>query len=222
MGETGKTDWTKARLEVVPLSQLKPSPYNPSSRTEKRRLEALRKSIENYGLLYPILVNSQFEIIDGHRRATTVELLGWNAIPAIILNGDISVDEAYLEVATTVKRPRGSEWTERFAQGGNVPRRHERAIECVSEWCGSDYIHKLVKRHLSATSIVTVARRVAAYCDVPISDKEFMDKVMRWLVEGRRSNLARRLTDTSTIDPDVLFRAVIENRDVRLTAELSD
>jgi len=222
MEKTGRTNWNKARLEVLPLARLRPSPYNPSSRTEEKRLDGLRKSIEAFGLLYPILVNSHLEIVDGHRRVAAVELLGWSEIPAIVLDGDVSVEQAYLEVATTVRPPKGAEWTERFMQGGRVPKRHGRAIDCVRRWCGSEYIQTLVEKHLSARSTVDVARRVAAYCDVPYSDEEFMGKAVRWLVEGRRNNLARRLTDSRTVDPDVLFRAVIEDRDVRLTAKLSD
>ena len=47
-------------------------------------LSLLKKSIEKYGLLHPIIINKNNELVSGERRLTAVKELGWEDIDVIV------------------------------------------------------------------------------------------------------------------------------------------
>lgn len=49
-------------------------------------LTSLKKSLETYGLLYPIIINSKNVLITGERRLTAAKELGWEEIDVIVKN----------------------------------------------------------------------------------------------------------------------------------------
>ena len=58
------------KIEMLKLSQLKPSPNNPRS-IDSQAMSALTNSIEKFGLVEPIVVNTRGgkkTIIGGHQR----------------------------------------------------------------------------------------------------------------------------------------------------------
>ncbi len=54
-------------------------------------LDALKDSIRTYGLLHPILLSCNYELIAGERRLAAVKALGWDRIDATVLK--TSIDE---------------------------------------------------------------------------------------------------------------------------------
>lgn len=72
------------KIEYVPISQLKPAEYNPRKASDKEHKD-LKKSMETFGLVDPIIVNS-FEdrkniIIGGHFRCRVAKELGYKDVP---------------------------------------------------------------------------------------------------------------------------------------------
>ncbi len=53
-------------------------------------LEPLKQSLRTYGLMNPITLNAQNELIAGERRLEAAKALGWEKINAIVLGQDIS------------------------------------------------------------------------------------------------------------------------------------
>ena len=47
-------------------------------------LSLLKKSIEKYGLLHPIIINKNNELVSGERRLTAAKELGWEDIDVIV------------------------------------------------------------------------------------------------------------------------------------------
>ena len=47
-------------------------------------LSLLKKSIERYGLLHPIIINKNNQLISGERRLTAAKELGWEDIDAVV------------------------------------------------------------------------------------------------------------------------------------------
>jgi len=85
-------------LELDPNTILT-NPQQPRKRFSLNELEELKISIQNEGLLQPVLVRDRggkFELIAGERRLRAVQDLGLATIPALVL--DVS-DERMLEVA---------------------------------------------------------------------------------------------------------------------------
>ena len=74
-------------LKELPVSQLRPNPYQPRTRIDEEALDELTASIEVSGLLQPVVVRphgSGYELIAGERRWRAVQRLGWPTIPAVV------------------------------------------------------------------------------------------------------------------------------------------
>ena len=74
-------------LKDLPVSQLRPNPYQPRTRIDEEALDELTASIEVSGLLQPVVVRphgSGYELIAGERRWRAVQRLGWATIPAVV------------------------------------------------------------------------------------------------------------------------------------------
>jgi ParB family chromosome partitioning protein len=62
-------------------------------------LESLKKSLQQYGLMNPIMVNGKNELIAGHRRLEAAKLLGWEFIEAMVMDkaGELVMLELEIE-----------------------------------------------------------------------------------------------------------------------------
>jgi len=204
------------KVELVPIGSIRPSPFNPKERTDPKRLRDLKEDIRKHGLLYPIQVTADGEIIDGHRRYEVLKELGEEQIPVFRRSVNDS-EEIFQSCNLTSERLSGAQWLQRWLQGGDVPKEKLNDIQLIEKCCGRDFLAKMAELHLSPNSCIDVARACMRYCDVPYEDLEFMRLTIIWLVSGRRQNLARRIMDSRSADSNLLFRAIIENRDLRIT-----
>jgi ParB family chromosome partitioning protein len=78
-------------LRELPLSSVKPNPYQPRTRIDQAELTDLANSMEASGLLQPIVVRPRdggFELIAGERRWRAAQHLGWPRIPAVVKEVD--------------------------------------------------------------------------------------------------------------------------------------
>lgn len=79
-------------LVDLPLSAVRPNPYQPRRVFDEALLDELAKSLESSGLLQPIVVrpggNGTYELIAGERRTRAAERLGWSTIGAIVREVD--------------------------------------------------------------------------------------------------------------------------------------
>jgi ParB family transcriptional regulator, chromosome partitioning protein len=86
-------------LKDLPISSVRPNPFQPRSRIDEPALAELSASIEASGLLQPIVVRprgSGYELIAGERRWRAVQGLGWATIPAVVRDAD---DQTLLTLA---------------------------------------------------------------------------------------------------------------------------
>jgi ParB family transcriptional regulator, chromosome partitioning protein len=86
-------------LKDLPISSVRPNPFQPRSRIDEPALAELSASIEASGLLQPIVVRprgSGYELIAGERRWRAVQRLGWATIPAVVRDAD---DQTLLTLA---------------------------------------------------------------------------------------------------------------------------
>ena len=79
----------KLGITYVPIKQLKPSEYNPR-KISKESLEQLKKSIERFQMVDPIIANSapnrKDVVIGGHQRLRGAKELGFKEIPVVYVN----------------------------------------------------------------------------------------------------------------------------------------
>ena len=71
----------------IPLSEIRPNPYQPRKTFDQEALDELATSIRNYGVFQPIIVKKSikgYDLIAGERRLRASKLAGLETIPAIV------------------------------------------------------------------------------------------------------------------------------------------
>jgi ParB-like chromosome segregation protein Spo0J len=67
------------------ISKLKLAEYNPRMISEKD-LARLKKSLEKFGFIQPVVINKDFTVISGHQRIKAWKELGHDDVPTIQLS----------------------------------------------------------------------------------------------------------------------------------------
>jgi ParB family chromosome partitioning protein len=86
-------------LRELPMTSVKPNPFQPRTRMDEGPLDELVASIQASGLLQPIVVRTKgngYELIAGERRWRAATRLGWTKIPAVVRDVD---DQTLLTLA---------------------------------------------------------------------------------------------------------------------------
>ena len=81
-------------VEYLPIGDLKPDLFIPR-RISDEELEALTRSIQQFGLVDPIIVRrADLTVIGGHQRLVAARRLGYDAVPVVLV--DLSQEQARL------------------------------------------------------------------------------------------------------------------------------
>ncbi len=78
-------------LLYVPVDHISPNPHQPRQRIEKGALHRLAESIRQDGLMQPVIVRpagDRYELVAGERRWRAAQVVGLDAIPAIVRDLD--------------------------------------------------------------------------------------------------------------------------------------
>ncbi|MGG2197596.1 MULTISPECIES: ParB/RepB/Spo0J family partition protein [Paenibacillus] len=87
------------KVVEIPLSQLRPNPYQPRRNFNDETIQELASSIKEHGVIQPIIVRSVlkgYEIIAGERRYRASQVSGLPTIPAVIKK---FTDQQVMEIA---------------------------------------------------------------------------------------------------------------------------
>lgn len=87
------------KVVEIPLSQLRPNPYQPRRTFNEESIQELADSIKEHGVIQPIIVRNVlkgYEIIAGERRFRASQVCGKPTIPAVIKNFS---DQQVMEIA---------------------------------------------------------------------------------------------------------------------------
>ena len=80
------------RIDHVPIGDLRPDPFNPR-RISDAELEALTRSIREFGLVDPIIARREDRtVIGGHQRLLAARRLGLDTVPVVFV--DLSPEQA--------------------------------------------------------------------------------------------------------------------------------
>lgn len=98
----GREAFDDGLIRDVPLSEIRPSRYQPRSEISEEDIADLRASIQDRGLLQPIVVrpvDSGYEVVAGERRWRAAKAVGLQLVPAVIrhLSDQESLEVALLE-----------------------------------------------------------------------------------------------------------------------------
>lgn len=78
---------TENDIKEIPVSDIRPNPYQPRKTFNEEALHELAESIKNYGVFQPIIVKKSikgYDLIAGERRLRASKLAGLSKIPAIV------------------------------------------------------------------------------------------------------------------------------------------
>lgn len=92
--------------EIVDISLLKANDYNPN-KMPKKEMNLLAECIQNYGFLFPIIVNKEgehYRIIDGYHRYETLKRLKSEKVS--IINLEITVEQR-MQLTVLMNRIKG-------------------------------------------------------------------------------------------------------------------
>lgn len=81
-----KTIASKQERKVLSVSALKDHPKNPNKHPASQ-IEALAKSIEQYGQYYPIIVDEDYTILCGHGKKYALIKLGQKEADVLVMHG---------------------------------------------------------------------------------------------------------------------------------------
>ena len=87
---------TKLEIKELPLSWLKPAEYNPRIELQPGdpEYEKIRRSIEEFGYVDPIIANSDGTIIGGHQRYNVLKDLGYDTVQIVFVDLDKAREKA--------------------------------------------------------------------------------------------------------------------------------
>lgn len=88
LGPTREEAEREGSLVELPVKDIRMNPLQPRREVDPTALEELKSSIQQAGLLQPVVVRpapggSGFELIAGERRLRACQALGWEKIPAV-------------------------------------------------------------------------------------------------------------------------------------------
>lgn len=90
------------RLAYIPVEKIQANPFQPREYVLDEPLAELKKSIEQYGIIVPLIVNKEsgrYMLVAGQRRLQAARELGFRFVPAIVrsLNSRQVMEISYME-----------------------------------------------------------------------------------------------------------------------------
>jgi|TARA_R100000479_G_scaffold153665_1_gene89606 site-specific DNA-methyltransferase (adenine-specific) len=73
------------KIEKIKLEELKLAEYNPRKMSDKQYKD-LKASLEKFGLVDPIIINSDNTVVGGHQRLRIMRELGAEYVPTVRVN----------------------------------------------------------------------------------------------------------------------------------------
>lgn len=151
---------SERKILIVPIHTVRHTPYNPAARTkEGEKLRRLISEIAGRGLIYPILITSDRDVIDGNRRLAACRALGHKTIECIV--SDLDRDEAFTVVNTTAIAIGGKGWLEIGMGNGYMPQKMRQQYDELFSLIGTYGIKLLIDQNLGL-NILPLCKSVAA------------------------------------------------------------
>lgn len=200
--------------KFVPLDRLKDAPHNPPARVLEKNLRELADSMDRIGLLHPVTVSKDWEIIDGHRRRAAARLLGWRDVECNVVDEDPA--EVYASVNPTARKLSGNDalsvW---LVNKDAVPRASAARFEQMSAEVGRDVVRKVARAGMSVR-VWQTARRIARYCD-----STEVASILNWLVDVATVGQVMKALE-SGVGAKVFMDAVRKGKPIVFRAQVAD
>ena len=110
------------KILLIPANTIIATPYNPSARTKDGvEFRKLCASIKTYGIIQPLIITADRDMVDGNRRLAAAKLAGSTYVECIILPLTVDKDKVFGEVNTTSMKINGRGWLDACRKGYKTP-----------------------------------------------------------------------------------------------------
>jgi hypothetical protein len=148
------------KILLVPMNTIRFTPYNPSARTKAgAKLVELKRQIEKHGLICPVVITPDRDLIDGNRRATVWRDLGHSHIECFVVDADRH--ELFTDINTSGVALGGKGWLEMAFKGGRLSPSRQKQYEELLSLVGSWGVELLIRNGLGL-NVLGLCKSVAA------------------------------------------------------------
>lgn len=124
------------KFDNIPTDQIK---VIDRARKDFGDIDKLAQSISSNGLIYPIVVNAQFELLAGERRLRAVKQLNWDTIDVKIIEANTAEDNLIIELIDNTDR-KDFTWDEEITLKRKI---HDQFVTQNDKWGYRDTAKKL-------------------------------------------------------------------------------
>lgn len=190
---------------------IKTAKYNPKNRTAQTT--QLLKSVKSFGILVPLIIDGNKNLIDGHRRLFVAKKLKLKNVPIIEIPSALSKEKAYEIINTTSKKISNHDLLFIYINGGSVPDRVVPYIKDLEKVVGSAGLVRLAERSATYT-VIKYAKVIQKYCRT--YDEQFLRKIVFWLIDNKMIYYARRAMEAK-VSSSVIQSAIKKNKPLTIS-----
>lgn len=109
---------SERKILLIPTNTIVSTHYNPKTRTkEGKALSELSASVKKYGVIQPLIITADRDLVDGNRRLKAAKLAGMQYVECIILAANVDKDSVFGDMNTTSEKIGGKGWLEAIRLG---------------------------------------------------------------------------------------------------------
>jgi len=151
---------SERKILILPTASIKHTPYNPPNRTKEGAiLQKLILAIKKHGLVYPILITEDRDVIDGNRRLAACRIMGCEKIECIV--SPLDKDEVFSTINTTAVNMGGKGWLVVARGGGCLPSKEAAQYRELFNLIGTYGVDLLIQKNIGL-NILPLCKTICA------------------------------------------------------------
>jgi hypothetical protein len=195
----------------IPVSKLKSAKFQPEGRDSRGKLRLLVKSIETnkFWTHEQIAIDSNFNIINGHRRVAAAKELGIEEVPCVVVSGN--PQKIFSWMNDTPKPMSSRDVLSGYLRGNKtLTPKHKPHLELITDILGKDGATYIYSRGASHR-VIHYAYELVRYLGRDETDRNNLAKTTRWLVEHKMQYIVRDHIYVRHTPPEVIAYYVDNN-----------
>lgn len=154
---------SERKILEVPIGSIVAAPYNPKERTaDGQKLRQLTKTVIKYGIIQPLVITSDRDLVDGHRRLAAAKAAGLKTVDCIILPPSVDKDEVFGDLNTSSEKIGGKGWIAAYRYGlRKLPDAEFARCQELHKMLGNYGLDKLIAKKIG-TNILPFCRSIKA------------------------------------------------------------
>lgn len=188
--QEAKMETQNGKIKEVPIDSIKPAIFNPPTRINHNTLVELKASISRIGIVYPLIVTPEMDLVDGHRRLECAKMLGMQTVPVIVRTGNQRV--LFSEVNVTAKKLTHADDLFVYLSGGIMTDRSKKYIEPLEKIGGRELLEKMAEARIGPANIAVVIPHILEYIERnepnwKTGNNPYVLKVINWMIDHRQT-----------------------------------